>query len=252
MIRSMALHTVNMDKLAACERWYWTKHGAELYRRYEPWLSRFESFRAVAVDDKEKTEEYGITNWMATSGYWREVPLPGPKGELSLSTPPEHAYSFGICVPPQCTEDYKGSELTPDDLAPLRWVQLMRWPEGISRDEADQYYNEVLAPQVAACEEVKRFFSFRALDEDVRIPGESTEEAKNTMNGGPRDHQWDRMTEIWFYGFEDWRRFITREFTAPDWAVRKNYPFVAKDDFVSGFLLERPAYNWKQECHTYL
>ena len=41
MIRSMALHTVNMDNLAACERWYWTKHGAELYRRIRRFVKRW-------------------------------------------------------------------------------------------------------------------------------------------------------------------------------------------------------------------
>lgn len=252
MIRTMALHTVNMDRLPECERWYWTCHGPQLYRRYEPWLVRFESFRAIDVDDKRLSEEYGLTNWMATSGYWREIPEIGSRGEMCLSSPPEHAYSYGICVTPQCTEDYKGAEIAPEELAPLRWVQLMRWPEDISKDAGDEYYNNVLAPEICQCDEVKRFFSFRSLDEHIRFPGEWKEESLKAMKGSPKDHDWDRMSEIWFSCFSDWRKFIEREFTKPEWAKRNTYPFVGMNDFVSGFLLERPAYNWKQEVHTYL
>ena len=274
MIRTMALHTVNMNKIAACERWYWDKHGAQLYRRYEPWLTRFESFRAIALNDdmirsaceqsegrvnadtiesaNELTKRFGLTNWMATSGFWREIPEIGPKGEMALSSPPEHAYSYGITVPPQCTEDYKGSEWAPEEKTPIRWVQLLRWPEGITKDTGDDWYNNIFAPFVCEQDEVFRFFSFRSLDENVRFPGEWKLESLKEMKGSPKDHQWDRMTEMWFDTFSDWLSFIQKEFPKPDWATSDRSPYLGDGNFASGFLLERPAYNWKCENHTYL
>lgn len=274
MIRTMALHTVNMNKIAACERWYWDKHGAQLYRRYEPWLTRFESFRAIALNDdmirsaceqsggrvnvteiesaNELTKRFGITNWMATSGYWREVPDIGAKGEMTLSSPPEHAYSYGITVPPQCTEDYKGSEWAPEEKTPIRWVQLLRWPEGVTKETGDDWYNNIFAPFVCKQAEVFRFFSFRSLEEDVRFPGEWKQESIKEMKGSPKDHHWDRMTEMWFDTFSDWLSFIKKEFPKPDWCAADKFPYLGEGDFVSGFLLERPAYNWKYENHTYL
>lgn len=250
MIRTMALHTVNMDQIAGCERWYWQKHAPQLYRRYGPWLTRFESFRAVPPP--EAAREYGVTNWLATSGYWREIPELGSKGEMALSTPPEHAYSYGICVPPQCTEDFKGSEWAPEEKAALRWVQLIRWPEGVSRDQGDDWYINTFAPEACADEGLFRFFSFRALDEDIRFPGEWKPGTQHLMKGSPKDHHWDRMSEMWFETFADWERFVGRQFTAPQWAARNTFPFVGREDFVSAFLLERPAYDWSVEKHSWL
>lgn len=251
MFRTMVLHTVNMDRIAGCERWYWQLHGPQLARRYGPWLARFESFRALPAP--AGAERFGATNWLATSGYWREAPLTGPRGEMALSTPPEHAYSYGICVPPQCTEDFKGSEWAPEEKAPIRWVQLFRWPEGVSREEGDAWYLNTFAPEACARPELLRFFSFRALEEEIRLPGEWKPGTEHLMKGDPhRDHSWDRMSELWFETFSDWEKFISAPFTAPAWAAGERLPFLPEGDMVSAFLLERPAYDWIREHRGWL
>jgi hypothetical protein len=44
MIRSIVVHDIPVDSVAAMERWYHRVHAPEIARRYGPWLTRHESF----------------------------------------------------------------------------------------------------------------------------------------------------------------------------------------------------------------
>lgn len=44
MKKSIVVHQIPMDHIAAMERWYYQDHAPEICRRYGPWLTRHESY----------------------------------------------------------------------------------------------------------------------------------------------------------------------------------------------------------------
>lgn len=249
--KSVAMHHIDINDYASTEHWYYTYHGPQLARRYGPWLDRFESYRPAPAPDEAKA--YGLVNYLCTVGIWNGIPESGPKGEMALSTPKVHARPFHFLGPVQCTEDFKGWDFEPRDKTVLRWVQLFRYPETVAKQAADDWYINRFSKQ--ACEKVSlfRFFSYKALDEAIHLPGEWKKDTYKDMKGKPQDHQWDRLSEMWFEDYNDWKTFIHESFTPPKWAGYHQYPFVKPDqDYQSCFLLERPDFDWLKSDHCFL
>ncbi|HUJ69011.1 MAG TPA: hypothetical protein VLW86_05785 [Syntrophorhabdales bacterium] len=256
MIRSMAMHNIDMNYIAFMERWYYKLHGPEIARRYGPWLQRLESWRPVEIP--EYAIGFGHKNWLFTQAYWRELPQSGPKGELSFSSPRIGADAYSCFTPPQATEDFKGHEVSPEEKAALRWVQFIRYPEGVDKAAADDWYVNTFAKEACLQAGMYRFFSFRTIPDIGGMPGvwKPDEAQRMAPRRGPLDHRWDRVTEMWYETFVDWKRSIIDDppvYTVPDWAKRAAYPFATpEEDFISTFLLERPAYNWLDSRHVFL
>lgn len=252
MYRSYTLHRIDPNDIAATERWYVTKHGPEIARRYAPWLARFESFRPVELPPDRAG--YGTTNYFCTEGIWRGLPDPADQGVLGMTQPPRHARPFSCIVPVQATDDFKGWESAPDDHPVLRWVQLLEYPAGVDKEAADRWYTQVFAPAACRQESLTRFFSFRRAEGDLHLAGHwSQSPHAPAFVGGPEDHQWDRVTEMWFEDFNGWRAFVNASLPAPDWRQRESFPFLEEDrNFVSAFLLEFPAYDWMRTPRAFL
>lgn len=250
-IKSYAMHQIDINDYASTEHWYYTYHGPQLARRYGPWMDRFESYRPVPAP--KEAEAYGLVNYFCTVGIWNGVPETGPKGELALTTPPVHARPFHFIGPAQCTEDFKGSETEPEEKSVLRWVQLFRYPEGVDKKAADDWYVSSFAPKACESKDMYRFFSFKSIEEEIRLPGEWSQRSIAKMKGEPEDHMWDRLSEMWFEDFSSWKNFVSKSFEAPSWAEIDSFPFVkAEQNFRSCFLLERPAFDWLKSDHCYL
>jgi hypothetical protein len=98
-----------------------------------------------------------------------------------------------------------------------------------------------------------RFFSYKALEEEIHLPGEWKKDTLKDMKGIPEDHQWDRLSEMWFEDYNEWKKFVKESFNKPEWATYDKYPFLKpEEDYLSCFLLERPDYNWLKSTHCYL
>ena len=256
MIRTMVMHQIDMNNIAMMERWYYKLHGPEIARRYGPWLQRLESWRPVEIPEYAKG--FGHRNWLFAQAYWREFPESGPRGELSFSSPKAGAYAYSCFVPPQATEDFKGHQFSPEEKEVLRWVQFIRYPKDVDKAAADEWYVSTCAKEACAQPGMYRFFSFKTISHAGGVPGTwKPDETKRTeKRTGPLDHQWDRVTEMWYETFEDWKRSMIDDppaCTIPEWAERSTYPFVTPDmNFISTFLLERPAYDWLDSRHVFL
>lgn len=252
MHRSIVLHMIDMDHIAAMERWYYQKHSAEIARRYGPWLTRHESWMPVPAP--EDAQQYGYFNWRYTQAYWREQPESGPKGELAFTPSPVPLVRCASThLPAQCTDDFKGSDLLPDEAAPLRWVQFLRWPEGRAQ-EADRWYTETLAPVLCEREELLRFFSSRTISVPGGLPGVWRKQDQGRLKTG-KDRQWDRVSELWFDRYSSWRSFLAglEGVCPPPWAERDAYPFLTLgDSFISTFLVEQPNNDFLAERRVYL
>lgn len=252
MLKSVVVHDIPMAQVAAMERWYWRDHGPEINRRFGPWLVRHESF--LPVDAPADAREYGYFNWRVTEGFWREMPLPGPRGNLAFTCPPVWPRVATGFFAAQPTEDFLGGTLQPHERQVLRWYCLHRYPDGVSESEGERWFLETLAPQLQRAGGPYRAFSTRAHREPLPLPGEWP-----PASAPPRDsvlHDWHRLTELWFESFDDWRTFareLVPSLTAPPWASAPGFPFVARgSDFVSSFLLERPNDEFSRDSRGYL
>ena len=137
MIRSLALHDVPINSIAAMERWYHRDHAPEIVRRYGPWLARLEGYLPVCAPPEVRG--YGFYNWRLTEAWWREVPSAGDEADLCFTPPPIQARVAACFVPAQPTEVLVAGEFLPLDRAPLRWMVLIRYPQDVALAEAEEW-----------------------------------------------------------------------------------------------------------------
>lgn len=252
MLKSVVVHDIPMGQVAAMERWYWRDHAPEINRRFGPWLARHESF--LPVDTPADARAFGYFNWRVTEGSWRELPLPGSRGNLAFTRPPVWPRVATGFFAAQPTEDFHGGGLQPAERPVLRWYCLHRWPDGVAERDGEAWFLDVHAQELGRAGGPYRAFSTRAHREPLPLPGEWP-----AGSAPPRDsvlHDWHRLTELWFETFEDWRQWLAEgaaSLTPPPWARERSYPFVKSGvEFVSSFLLERPTDEFLRDARGYL
>lgn len=248
MIKSIVLHDIPISHVAAMERWYFRDHAPEIVRRYGPWLTRHESY--LPVDAPADARAYGFYNWRLTEGWWREIPEPGPKGALSYTLPPVVPKVAACFVPAQPTEDFLGHEFQPHEKSILRWYILFKYPDGVSFADGDRWFLDVHVPEVMRQPGLYRFFSYRVIKEPITLPG--------TWPSGtpPISYAWDRLCELWYETFDDWRDSVIASppaYTRPSWASHETYPFLEPfADLVGTFVLERPNDEFWRDSRGYV
>lgn len=252
MLRSIVLHDIPADDIAAMERWYHRYHAPEIVRRYGPWLSRHESY--MPVTPPPEAAQFGLYNWRMTEGWWREIPKPGAQGTLCFTDPPVRPRVATCFIPAQPSEDFLGSDVPPDQHQVLRWFILYRFPQGVTREAGDDWFVNSLAPQVLKQPGLTRFFSYQTTRESIPLPG--TWRAGSAPPPGTVERGWDRLVELWYDNFRDWRRAVIEQppaYSAPPWATLDRFPFVRPGThFVSAFLLERPTDEFLRDSRVYL
>ncbi len=204
MIRSIVVHDIPADSVAAMERWYHRVHAPEIVRRYGPWLARHESF--VPVPPPPEAAAFGVFNWRVTDGWWRELPEPGPQGALCFTPPPVWPRVATCFIPAQPTEDFLGWGALPEERACFRWHVLQRYPHGVPISEGEGWFLETHAPELCALPGLRRFFSSRVIDDPLRLPGtwaDGKEPPPETILPG-----WHRVSELWFESLGDWRAAV--------------------------------------------
>jgi len=252
VLKSVVIHDIPINHIAAMERWYYRDHAPEINRRFGPWLTRHDSY--LPVDAPPDARAAGFYNWRVTEGYWRELPEPGARGNLAFTVPPTEPRVAAGFFPAQPTEDFFGGQLQPHERAVLRWFQLIRYPEGVGASEGEAWYLDVHARELGRLPGVYRAFSTRAVQEAIRLPGEWPPHHRPTP--GNLQSRWDRLTELWFENFDAWREFTaaaSTQCTRPSWATASGYPFVRPNtELVSSFLLERPTDEFWRDARGYL
>jgi hypothetical protein len=252
VLKSIVVHDIPINHIAAMERWYYRDHAPEINRRFGPWLTRHDSY--LPVDALAEARAHGFFNWRVTEGYWRELPASGPRGNLAFTLPPVWPRVATAFFPAQPTEDFQGGYLQPRERQVLRWYMLVRYPEGVAERDAEQWYLDIHAREIAKLPGVYRAFSSRALAGRHDLPGEWPPEAKPP--DGAVLTQWNRLTELWFERFDDWNEFMGaagKACTPPPWAVKGRYPFFTPGThMVSSFLLERPSDEFWRDSRGYL
>jgi hypothetical protein len=252
MIKSIVVHDIPINHIAAMERWYFREHAAEIVRRYGPWLTRHESF--LPVFPPPEAQVYGFYNWRVTEGWWREIPETGPRGTFSFTVPPVWPKVATCFIPAQPTEDFMGFELQAREKNVLRWYVLLKYPDDVTREEGEDWFLNVHAGEVMKQPGLYRFFSYKVIKEPISLPG-----VWAPGKTPPPDtvlHDWDRVCELWYETFDDWRKSVIEappHYTRPSWAKYEKYPFLEPYiDFVCSFILERPNDEFLRDSRGYL
>ena len=248
MIRSFVLHDVPIDSFAAVERWYWRDHGPEIARRYGPWAARLESYLPIAVPSR--AHGFGFMNWRVTEAWWRSLPDGSLDGALAFTATPAWGRVAPCLTRWQPTQDFRGRDLQPGARPALRWVVMHRFPDGVDPDAADAWFVGDHVPALLQGGQAWRCFSYRT-EPLVKLPGHWPE-------GGalPTDRLmlgWHRLTEFWFDGFSAWETWLdaASALPRPAWAEGA-FPFLdAGRNFVSTFILERPADDFLRDHRVY-
>jgi hypothetical protein len=252
VIKSYALHDIPMNHVAAMERWYHRDHAPEILRRYGPWMTRFECY--LPVPAPVDAQAYGLYNWRMTEIWWRELPEAQDESDLFFSPAKTSARVAACFVPPQPTETFVAADSLPLDKAPLRWLILFHYPERVSREQGEEWFVDVHAPELAKLPSLYRFFSYRVVQEVTKVPGRWREDT--LPPAGHVRASWDRVIELWYETFDDWAESMaasTHLLTRPDWATRAEYPWVEPFvDFASAFLLERPNDDFLRDLRAYV
>jgi hypothetical protein len=259
MLKSIVMMDLPVDHIAPMERWYYRDHSSEISRRYGPWLQRHESY--VALHAPADAGEYGFYNWRVTECFWREIPEPGPRGALCFTPAPVWNPVATCTVPAQPTEDFFGWDRLASDGAAIRWYILFRYPLGVRFAEGEKWFLEIHAPEVMKQPGLRRFFSYKVHKPPIALPGVWH------PDGTPPDDmlmvQWDRVVELWYSSFSDWRKAVIQSppgYTQPEWAAdpffpgsHNKYPFFEPHvDFVSTFILERPSDEFLRDTRHFL
>jgi len=251
MLKSVVMHDIPINHIASMERWYYRDHAPEINRRFGPWLARHDSY--LPVDAPVDARAAGFYNWRVTEGYWREMPATGPRGNLAFTVPPAEPRVAVAFVPAQPTEDFMGGALQPHERAVLRWYVLTRYPEGVSERDGENWFIDRHGRELPQLPGVYRAFSTRVHQQPVGLPGEWPPQAR--PHAGKVLGKWDRLSELWFETFDDWRAFMAAAagLKPPAWATASAYPFVRPhSELVSSFLLERPNDEFWRDARGYL
>ncbi len=253
----------SMNALPASERWLLKEHAAETLSWIGPWLDEYVSYRVVPPPPElyEAVLDHGYYNWRVTNHVYNETPPPPTQMWTVLAPLPhpvdpeaqdvEQIYTtkaagrrevpqmLVLCfVPWQPTEDFLGGDVRPWDRSILRWVQVLKYPEGVPVEEGERWYLDVHAREAMQQPGLTRFYSFRTIDFPDHPP-----------------YPWHRVTEMWYEDFAGWQRAVLDSppaYTPPPWARYDRYPFLEPYvDFASTFILERPTNDFKRDHMGY-
>lgn len=246
------------NDLPQFERFYMRYHAPEVMSNRGPLLVRFIGYRPVppipeALDygyyNMRVTEAWfrsaeerppmkvgepsGILNyrwqgpWITEPAPRRQPPAPGerriPGVSGTFTTPPPNVFL--------------GGKYTADEKTILRWYTVTKYPEGVSREEGEDWFLNVHVKEVLQQPGLMAYFSSLAIDMPLRPA------------------TWVRLTELWYENFNAWKESVIDsppKYTKPSWAKYDKYPFLEPYvDFTCTFLMERPDHDYLREASPY-
>lgn len=246
MSKLLIIHKINDENdRPALERWFNRYHVPEVLTQ-SPWTVRYLLYRPVPCPPG--AENYGVygyrvhENWVIDNSMRR-----GEKGLLSMTEQPGACDAIVVNMPAEPTEDFLGGEKHYEDHTILRWVTAFRYPDGVSKEEGEDWYLNVHVPEVMKQPGLTRFFSTKTYPPR----GSILPQADFMDHDNLFFKHWDRVSEMWYENNNGWVDSILTnppQYTKPDWATHDQYPFlIPGSEFISTFLLERPDHDFTRE-----
>jgi hypothetical protein len=230
------------------DRWYREVHGPEYMRYWGPYMTRYETYRAIEPTQLAE-EQFGCRNYRITDQWFisdealregRRTPGPPSPGNGSripgTRRHPRAAPTASTVIPGRPTEDFKGRNYVSGTKSCIRWVVMFRYPEGVSLEQGDRWFLDVHAKEVAQQPGLIRYYS--------HLTSEARQPLQPPLPGGPTRRPWHRLVEQWYESVEAWQEAYTAtdiRYTPPPWAQGQPLPFLKPaEDFVSVFVGPEP------------
>ena len=139
------------------------------------------------------------------------------KGDEAAGTVP---FIFAF-VPVWWEEDFKGEGRTVEDGPNYRWQFMVKYPEGVSREDGDKWLKEEFIPAFTAQDQVTRCLSSNIIKE-------------------VNDCAFDRIVEMWFPCQTAWVEAVenaAKTCGKPAWAETEDFPYLKKSYGFAGIFL---------------
>lgn len=236
MIKHVFVGFLNGVDRVLGERWYFRYHSKEVVRFFGPWLRRYETYPAWPAP--EGSERFGVVLGRMTELWYYQPedmleadPLRRPYTPLPPGARPEGVRTGAVTVVSAMpTEDFLGKEPMPEEVPIVRWVQAIKYPEGVSIEDGEKWFLETHSQEAKQQPGLLRYVSHRAVD--------------ITLKGQSAPYPWVRVNEMWYENMDAWRQAMetTKGYTAPSWGGE--YPFV---DMVSTFVGYKPDLDYLKD-----
>ncbi len=247
MVKEVAIGVFdNAPSQAAADQFYMRYHGPEITRLSGPWMTRYQLWLPYEPPE-EAVKLFGAVRGRYAELWYREDDYLDRPEMRGITQPPFNKTSkkksgqTNIMVPANPTDVFYDSDPHPDKTPILRWVTLIRYPDGVSEEEGEKWFKEVYAKEAVKQPGLLKFVSHKAIVENVHVPGTGMPSgapsgAPSGMASGkpsgmpagmPAMKKWVRLCEYWYADFAAWRKAVLEsppKYTAPPWGG--SYPFV--------------------------
>jgi len=190
-------------------RWYLRYHSKEVMRFFGPWLRRYETFKVLPPPPEAKpfgaVGGYFTELWYTSIEEFNEAKAaqrPYTFPEWVKQSPPEAIAAAKTIVPVMPTEDFLGKEPTPEEKHILRWCRSIKYPQGVTLADGEEWYLKVHSQEVKQQIGLLRYVSHR------------------NLNPSPINTPWVRTEELWYEDFKTWHRAVIEsppKYTSPPW-----------------------------------
>ena len=250
------------------QNWLYRTHVPESIAQFEPYVTKYAFYSALPVPPDGK--RFGTYNFQLTEHHWLLNPM-NPilniKSVYETVTPnelrwqgiipdtedstmeldadavriasgtdslPPFIFAF---VPMWWEEDLKGAGRTISDGDNYRWQFVIRYPEGVSAEEGDDWLMHQVLPVFVQMDEVTRILSSK-IRQDIN------------------DCPFHRVVEIWTDCPSQWHKAAvenTGSIPKPEWATADVFPYLKpKFEFASIFLGDVPISNNLQQYRGFM
>ncbi len=215
------------------DRWYYRIHNKEYVRKFGPWLRRYENYRAY--DPPPEAGRFGAVGGRVVELWYDSAETLKESRSLFAAltgAPFPVIRPADVIVPAVPTEDFLGKEPTPEEKAPLRWLCVLRYPDGVSPEDGEKWYLKVYSEEAKKQPGLLKYVSYR------------------TIQLTPDPKPWHRVSELWYDDFAAWRKAVVEsppKYTPPRWS--KKGPFV---DMVSIFVRPKPVTDFLRDTNPLL
>jgi len=248
MVKEVAMGVfTNAPNQAELDRYYLRYHGPEVVKFSGPWLRRYQLWLPFDPP-KEAVERFGAVRgryaelWFGSEEEYLDRPAHGPMSKATFKSAGPNMQTV-VMVPAKPTEEFYDPDPNPEETTILRWVQIIRYPDGVSVEDGEKWFIQVHAQETLKQPGLLKFVSHRVLTEiDEKMNQLMQKAMKASPSGGglpgmsdmPKRQSWVRVNEYWYKDFDAWRKAVLESppaYTAPAWGGK--YPFV---QMVSSFL----------------
>jgi hypothetical protein len=236
------------------DRFYLGYHAPEVVRGSGPWLRRYESYMFLDPP-ADAVERFGATKgryaelWYDSLDAYhsrpQHLPFSIPSWEPKSSKIPKGG-KYAVLVPALPTEEFHDPDPNPNETPILRWVTVMKYPEGVSQEEGEKWFLNVYAKEALKQPGLLKFVSYHCISTKTAATGALPATPTNSENSNseqrrvpPMDRQgggWVRLNEYWYKDLAAWRMAVIESppsYTPPPWGGK--YPFVVMGSTFIGY-----------------